>query len=240
MREQVKQKIINDLVVTPLVIGPTMIGLTALMFGWAVASSTLAFLGFGAVLAGLGVFSTKLIFGLDSITKNAYETVIKEKEDKRNNELDDLEKKLCKNDRDPIPEACLRQLRTIYRDLKKKAEGNPLGMEVIANYEKTFDVCVKKLELTDQLLQDARGLTGDFKKEKLKKRANLVKEIESTTQKIVDSVNGFQVSVDKVDDQELSAVQTELSAILEVAKRTGERQAGLGTEVKSYDPKEFE
>jgi hypothetical protein len=241
MRQEVFRKVINDLVVTPWTGGTFLVGITVLLGSWMFGWTSGILMGVGGILTGLGIFGTKFGFSIDQITKDAYASVIQKGEDERTKILDDLDKVL-REDRDPRPEVCLRQLRNLYEEIKEQAKDNPLGMQVLDNFRQMFDACVAKIKETDSLWRKAKGLEGSLKKRIVTERDELVSEIEVTTQKLTDSIGKYKTSAKRtpLQDARLEELQQELDMTLEVARRTGERMSGLGKEQKIYDPKEFE
>jgi hypothetical protein len=64
--DPVKRKIYLDLFAAPVTLVPLVGGLTALMAAWALGGhGLLTFLGISSVLAGIGMFASRLIFGLE-------------------------------------------------------------------------------------------------------------------------------------------------------------------------------
>ena len=243
MKYEVTKKILVDLFAHPLTLIPVVGGLTLLVGSWVLSSAVLAATGLMAGVVGIGIFFTKLVFGLDKITKAAYDKVLLEREQTRNKTLDALDKAL-QEDRDARPERCLRELRTLYDFLRKEAVGNPLGFQVVDNFDKLFDACVDQIRQTDELWRRSRKLTGNSKKELVQQREQIVQEIEETTKQLATSVNQFgnlgkkKMVRGKQVDSEISELMQELDQTMQVAKRTEERLANLHE--KQYDPKEFE
>jgi hypothetical protein len=181
MQNEVRKKVLLDLFVSPLSLGPIVVGLTTLMASWVFGSVTTAFLGLCAVIIGVGLFTTRLIYGIDEITKAAYESLQKQREDERNKILDALDEALRK-DRDPRPEQCLRELRVLHDMLKSESHNTVCGTEILTNFEMMFDVCLKKIQRTDDLWRSSRNLHQTAKQKFIDEREEIVKELLETTE----------------------------------------------------------
>jgi hypothetical protein len=71
-----RRKVLLKLLAYPWALLPTMAGVSALALSWSAGSSSwVTFAGGVAVLAGIGVYATRLIFGVDEATREAVEEV---------------------------------------------------------------------------------------------------------------------------------------------------------------------
>ena len=236
MRDEVNRKVMLDLFASPFTLVPVIGGLTLLILSVGLGSMTMAGAGIMSTLVGLGIFSTKLIFGLDKITEKAYKSIMEEREKARNDNLDHLDRVL-RQDKDPRPEQCLVQLRSMHKMLKE-AEDNSLASQILGEFERLFDICVKQIVKTDELWRAYRQMNGAVKQKLKEQREQIVSEIEATTQQLALSVQQIKTVGSAQNDAELEEAKKEFEQRIVIAKRVDERLANLNQ--KSYDIKEFE
>ena len=237
MRNEITKKILVDLFARPFILLPVVGGLTAVIFSWMVGSAVLAIAGVASVLAGLGIFATRAIFGLDKMAKKAQEQYLQQIEEEKNETLDELERRL-KQDRDPRPEKCLRDLRALHELLTEAQKSNNTWVgQVKDDFDRLFEICVKQIEKTDQLWRASRKMRGMTKKKFKQEREKIVEEIEKTTAHLATAIQHFQI-VSTDGNNELAEARSELEQTIEISKRVGQRLANLDN--KGYDPKDFE
>jgi hypothetical protein len=239
MRNEVNRKILVDLFGRPASFIPIVAGLSVLIVSWAAGSLGLAAAGFFSTIIGLGVFASRLIWGLDKIVAEAQQQVLQKTEEEKNKILDELEKKL-KEDRDPRPEKCLQELRSLHTLLREASKSNNAWVgPVVDDFERLFEICVKQIKKTDDLWRSSRTMNGVAGKTLKKERERIVQEIEATTLQLTQTIEQFKVQTAKNgDDAELADAREELKRTIEVAKKVDQRLADLGK--KDYDLKEFE
>lgn len=237
LSDEVRSKIMVDLFAAPLTLIPFVMGCTAIIASWIFGSVPILAAGLMGTVVGVGVFLTKFIFGMDKLSKNAHEQVLKNKETENNKVLDALDEALRK-DRDPRPEECLRQLRALREVIVERAKGNALGIKILDNFNNLFEVSIKQIEQTYDLWRLACEAKGDDRKSILERREKIVLKIVESTSQLVKTVEQLKAGESDVAEIELSDAQKEFSQTMEAAKRTTERLANLHN--KNYDPKEFE
>ena len=238
MENDIKKKAIIDLLLAPISFIPIMGGLSTLIIAWAIGSVLGMTMALCSAVVGSAIFVNRLVFGLEDITKNAYEQLLKQKKLQRNKFLDELDKAL-RDDRDARPEQCLRELRVLHELLVKEAEGDIVcGSEILTNFESMFEVCIKKIEKTDQLWRSAKGLHNTAKKKFLEERENLVKELMETTEHLSSVVKQTKDIKEIKEDSDLAQMTKELERSLHVARKTEEQMANFKNG-SNYDPKEF-
>lgn len=237
MKDEIKNRVLLDLFATPSTMVPFFGGLTMLILAWVMGWGIMLGASVISTCLGVGIFLTKFIFGLDKITQAAYQYEIDKKEQQLNKELDELDSKL-RQDRDPRPENCLRRLRVLNKKVRDRLKINPVGSELIENFDRLFQICISKIKETDEMWRDSRNLGDSTKKKVMREREKIVEEIEDVTSQLDHTVEQFQVIEIKKNDGEISELRKELEQTLLVAKKTEERLANLNS--KSYDPKEFE
>jgi hypothetical protein len=235
MKNKVDRKIFVDLFAHPTTLVPVVGGLSGVIFGWMVGSATMALGGVVGALVGFGIFASRMIFGLDKIAKKAQDQVLREHEEEKNRILDDLENKL-KEDRDPRPEVCLRELRSLHM-LLNSSSGSWVA-PVKDDFERLFEICVRQIEKTDSLWRASRNANGVAGKTLKRERERIVQEIEATTLQLMKTIEQFKTQSVQESSSELAEARKELERTIEVAKKVDQRLADIGN--KGYDPKEFE
>lgn len=237
MESEIRKKVLVDLFASPISLVPIVGGLTALMASWVFGSITAAFFALCTTIVGGAIFATRLIYGLESITKAAFEALQKQRETERNQILDALDESLRK-DKDPRPEQCLRELRVLHNMLRTESDSTACGGDILETFEQMFDVCLKKIKKTDDLWRSSRNLHQTSKQKFLDEREEIVKELIETTEHLSGVVRKAKDISEIKTDTELSQMSKELEQNLTVARRTQERLSNLGR--SDYDTKEFE
>lgn len=220
---EIRNRVIMDLLANPVTLGPILGGLTTSMVSWAFGSALGVFGGLAGFLVGAGILFTKFVFQLESVTQKAYEDLQQEKEKTFNDSLDRLDALLCK-DKDPRPENCLRELRILHADLKQELKLKPYNGEIVSNFEKLFDTCVKSLEETHRLWEAGRKLSSTEKRRIQDQREEIVVEIEQMTVQLAGDIRQFKTEV--IDSTKNSVLKEELNEFktnLRVARKTHER-----------------
>ena len=112
--DSVKRKILLDIFASPGTVLPIAGGITALLASWAVGGqSALNFAGVVGILGGFGIFASRLILGLEKITRDAYDHVMDKQKRSQEAALEHLQNRL-ETDEDPRTQVCLRDLRSLY------------------------------------------------------------------------------------------------------------------------------
>ena len=233
IKEETSKQLYLDLFVSRSVLIPVFFGLQASIFGWLLGSMLTVAGGFLTALFGLGIFGTRLVFGLDKLAQEAQQKVLERQEQTKEQDLDNLIVKL-KRDRDPRPERCLQELRSLRKLLKTKVSGT-FKTEILDNFDDLFKKCVKQITDTDELWSASLNLTGRTKKKIREEREKIVLDVEELTNRLVDYVHK---AIENVDDSESAQSLKELEQSIEIARKTEQRLSGLTDKI--YDPKEFE
>jgi hypothetical protein len=240
--DNVQKKVLLDLFAAPSTIVPIVGGLSAWMLSWAIDGSWWLNLGgLVAVLGGAGLLATRLIFGLESITEDAYRFLQDQQRQQRNAALDALENKLGL-DNEFSDQTDLRQLRSLYDGLHadlEQGQVSPAARAIVGNVEKLFQAAVKHLEHSYHLWETAAKVTGEPRRKLLAEREHVLQEVRATAEHLGKTIHQFQTFRVKQNETELTKLREELDETLRSARRAEERLATLGEE-KSYDTKEFE
>jgi hypothetical protein len=237
----VRKKVLLDLFASPGTLLPVVGGLTALLGTWAFnLGAWPGFLGVVGILAGLGVSATKLIFGLEKITNDAYEYVHAEEVKKQEKRLDDLDRKLV-TDRDPRTQESLRRLRELHRDFTEDLEKGRIARsshDVLKIIEELVNKCVAQLERSYQLWHTARGNSGSVREHLLQEREQVILEVVESVHHVERTVGQFRTFAAKDSDDDLGRLREELDEAIEVARRAEERVAQWNKE--TYTKADFE
>ncbi len=236
--DDVKRKVLLDLFASPSTLVPLAGGLTLLMASWAAGGHGLFnFTGVAAILGGLGLLATRLIFGLERITDQAYQYVIDRQHAQQEAALDQLDEKLVE-DRDPRTETCLRRLRELYANLKndmKEARVTSWSLRVVEGVDQMFHLCVEHLKRSRQLWEESRRLDGRARQTVLQRRDQLVREVEDSVRHLSETIDRLQSLGGRQKKSDLARLREELDESILVARRAEERMAEWEREAKTYD-----
>jgi hypothetical protein len=213
------------------------------MYSWAVGGDPVAnAVGIMGVLGGAGYFASRLVLGLEGMTKRAYETITNHQRTKRNQALDELQRQL-ESDQDHRTETCLSQLRDLYETFQKSChEGHVVSThhQLLSQAEQIFNASVQQLERSLELYQISQKLTGQPRADILAERERVIEEVIETRAHLCATIEQFQAFATRRGQSELSELRQELDETLRVAQRTEERMAEIGQRTRTYDESEFE
>lgn len=228
--DDVKRKVYLDLFASPVSLLPMVGGLTALLGSWALGGSAwLTFLGVAGIVGGLGMFASRLIFGLEKLTQRAYEYVVERQQRQQLAALHELDKKL-QQDRDPRTEQLLRRLWQLYSTLEKDIKEGKIttaAHEVLEGVDRMFRVCVGYLERSYQLWEKANRQLGDARRHTLQQRDTIVTEVGDSVQFLEHKIEQLENLNMGRSHTELSALRAELDETIRVARRVEQRTAEL-------------
>jgi hypothetical protein len=236
--DDVKRKVLLDLFASPATLLPVAGGLTLLMASWATGGHGLFnFAGVAAILGGLGLLATRLIFGLERITDQAYQYVIEHERARQEAALEQLDEKLVQ-DRDPRTQTCLRRLRDLYSDLKndiREGRVTSSSHRVVEGIDQMFHLCVEHLRRSYQLWEESRRLEGRAKQTVLQRRDQLVQEVEDSVRYVSDTIDRLHTLGGRQKKSELARLREELDESILAARRAEERLAEWERETKTEE-----
>ncbi|MDA1051982.1 MAG: hypothetical protein O3C40_16065 [Planctomycetota bacterium] len=240
--DKVKKKVLLDLFGSPGTVLPIVAGMSAWMLSWAVDGSMLLNLGgLVGVLGGVGFLATRLIFGLEKITENAFQYLNDQRREAQEQALDLLEVRL-RGDEDPRTQTYLRDLRTLYTDFQDDLRSGRVAgaaRTVLEQVEKLFQAAVKHLEHSYHLWVTAGRMSDDARQALLEERERVVQEVQETVEHLSKTIEQFHSFRVKASEAELAKLREELDETMQVARRAEARLESLGTEI-THDPREFE
>ncbi len=232
--DDVKKKVLLDLFVSPWVIVPLVGGFSAWMLSWGMdGNTTLNMVGLAGVLAGMGIQASRLIFGIEDLTKKAHTYVTEQEKREQEQKLDQLMVRL-KQDEDPRSEECLKRLRTLYESLAMEPPHGHTATMFREKVDKLFQAAVRQLERSLELWEKARRLPGNTSRLLLTERKKAIDEVVLTVNHLSRTVEQYHAFQLKDSDHELAKLREELDRTIEVARRTEEVIDALDSP-KQYD-----
>ncbi|MBN2021499.1 MAG: hypothetical protein JW809_01780 [Pirellulales bacterium] len=241
----VRKKVLLDLFASPGTLLPMVGGASALILSWVLdgsAATTCMGLGLAGVLAGLGVFATRLILGLEDITNQAYEYVRGQKQKEREDALDRLDVQL-RRDRDTRTERCLRTLRELCGRFTEEIQTGKVtraGAEVAEIVEELFNSAVDQLRRTYELWESARRADGSAKERILQEREDVIREVTAAVEHLRGTIEQFRTLSTGRKRKELGRLRGELDEALRVARRVDQRVAAWEDNTPIQTPSEQE
>lgn len=237
-RKRLRQKIMLSLLSSPWTLVPLLGGATVLAAGWAVGISpdTAAFSGLAAILAGAGVFLTRLLVGGEAVAQKALEELQREAQAESRRRLDDLDHRLMA-DGDPRTEQALRNLRTLV-DAFKQGGGWSDTMnaastfDIVSGVDDLFGACVRSLERTLELWETASGVTvADARQALLDRREKIITEVQASIVQLGRILAGIQgLEGGSASTAELGRLRGELEQSLAIARRVDEKMKAWRTD----------
>lgn len=230
----IKKKIVMDLLVTPTTVSLSTVGASILLISWAVGAGAMwSFFGVLGILGAVGAIFTNWI-NIDSIAKNAALSFKKEKEKTQEEDLETFSDQLYWAEREDTNKErgkdttkdriYLHEIRSAYKDLKTAIEAGTLSSyvdpETLLQVEKLFQACVKRLRSTHDMWLASKFLYGDQKKQKLKERRQILTEIGKSVEQFTENVTAIRSLSHKAEDGEMATLRDALDRSLEIARRT--------------------
>ncbi len=225
MQDDIRKKVFLDVFVSKSTLLPVVAGGTTALLSLATDQYLLALGGFAGVVAGVGIFLTKIIFNLESVTENAFNYMQEKKKAEIEGALDKLEADLTNNkDRDQ-----LRTLRAAYSHHKEQIKnGVVITSDALEEkLAKLFQGCVEQLKYSNELYNTAQTLAKDAKKAMMERREKVLTEIKDSIQcfnTIIDNMTGINT---EKSTKSLSDLRDDAQSSFEIVKRTEQRVAEL-------------
>ena len=224
-----KKKVFFRLFSTPWTLIPVVIGGSLLLLS-EILGGVWAFVGFLGLLAGIGTFLTNITFNLEKIHREVLQQLQQKELRNQELELDALDRKLTRTE-DDRDESALRNLRTLFRSFGQDLASGKLSQHVPAamlhSVEEIFRTCISKLERSYEMYQTSTSMTGKIKTDLLKQRKAVIAEVEKSVLGLADVINEIRVLKFRSEGDELTQLQTRLSAQLEVARATEDGMAEI-------------
>ncbi len=227
-----RRRILLRLLGSPLVMSPFLMGSSLGLASWALNSRP--GLGLFALLAGVlgaaGMFVTRLLLNGPEIRAAIQKELQHETLSARESALDDLDKRLANSDKDPRPEASLRDLRALRESFEQLARENLATnsftvTEVLSQVRELHDRSARSLEQTIQLHQIAvRLTTPNARQPILEQRERLIEEVQATVKQLGNTLVAIQnLGTSPTAASGLSQLRAELDDSLKAAARAEAR-----------------
>jgi hypothetical protein len=234
--DPVRKKVLLDLFAAPSTVIPLASGLTLLIGSWAVGGNNPAtFAGVAGVLAGLGMFASRLVLGLEAITHRAYDYVVDHQRQEENQQLALLQQRLLADD-DPRTDNCLHELRSLHEILRAKVDRGELGRastDVLDRVSDLYRTCIHQLRQSVDLRDAAKQLSGSARRSVLQQRDQIVREVTSSIAELGQLLERFLASSTERNRDELRRLRSELESAIDVARRAEHRTAQWEREARN-------
>jgi len=227
--QNIRSKILVELLVSPWSIFPTVGGLSILMLAWAlnILGGTFSFVGVLAILVGIGIAITNFTLNLSSFAKKAVEAIKAQKQEELDKRLDELDAKLVK-DRDPRDQGYLRSLRAMHRDFTNDLDQGKIIVRgnVVEQVEEIFQTCINSLEECYNLWEGSLSLPAVAKTKMMNKREKILLEVGASVELLTATL--LDVRTSQTDDGcKLASLREDFALKMEAARRTKERLNSL-------------
>jgi hypothetical protein len=232
----IRNRVLLRLLGSPWVVAPFMAGMTALTAVWALGlrAGFALFAGLAGVLGALGAFVTQLVLRGETVARQVLDESDQNERDQARRALDDLDRILAEEDKDPRPETALRDLRALlaaYAEAEAGACAAQMAVlvEIRSRVNQLFNQCVQSLRQTTRLGQTARQLHSPAARQPLlDQREKIIADVQATVRQISDTLVGVQ-NLDSGDgsNRQLTRLREELDQSLLVARTVEERVNAL-------------
>ena len=194
-------------------------------FEWE-AAGLVAFAGLAGVVGAAGIFLTKLFLGNDNAATQIFQEMEADEVARKEQDLDQLERRLESSDDDPRPEKALRDLRSLVRVFQenklRSGKSHQLAslMDIHTRVIELFDHCVELLEQTIQLWETASSLhTPAGRKPIMDQRETIIDDIQSSVRQLSAALVGLkQFGAGSASTDRLKQMRSELDQSLKIAK----------------------
>lgn len=241
--DDVKRKVYLDLFAAPSTLLPLVGGATALIGSWAMGGQELlTFAGIAGILSGIGIFASRIIFGLDKITKDAYEYTRLKEHEKLKATLQQLYDRLVA-DQDPRTEKLLVRLCNIYNKINMDVHQRRIpstAADVVDSIHQMFHVCVDYLNQSHQIWEQSARLRGESLAALERQREELIQEVDKSVTFLEGKIGQLTAISNHRSKQNLSEMRAELDETIRIARATEERLAGLEGKSGATDVREEE
>lgn len=235
--DELKKKILLDLCVTPGTVIPTALGGSLLLLSVAMGG-TVAFLGFVCLLFGFGALLTNFVFNLGRISKKAAKEWQQKQQQKRDRDLDALDRKL-ESTRETADEEALRNLRALYGsfcgDFENGKVSHTVPPTMLGQIDELFEQCIYHLTRSFEIFEQSKQVTGNLRKGLLKQRKELIDEVERSVETLAEVINEVRAMRIQTQKGQLGRLQRKLTGQLSVAKATEEQVRTLDYEADVED-----
>lgn len=225
--DNVRKKVLLDLVASPMTVLPVTAGGSCLLAAWALGTGgLLAFAGAGGILIGLGSLISRFILGIDKLSSDIFKYENEEQFKQKEQKLNELDARLCK-DGDRRTEKLLRELRKLNNSFQEDINEGMVTANINTILEKVqqlFKGCISQLE-------HSLSLSGDSHRKVIDEVSASVEQLK----KIIKEFHSFRA--EKMTSN-LQQLRDDLEKSMEVARITEEHISSIDKN-KTYNEEEF-
>ena len=226
---QIRKRLMLRHLSSPLVLAPFLFGVTMLAAAWAFewkAAGLVAFFGLSGLVGAAGIFLTKLFLGGEKEAAQILQEMESNEIARKEQDLDQLERRLESSDEDPRPEKALRDLRSLVRIFQENklesGKSHQLAslIDIHTRVIELFDHCVELLEQTIPLWETAAALhTPAARKPILAQRETIIDDIQGSVRQLSAALVGLkQFGAGDASTDRLKQMRSELDQSLKIAK----------------------
>ncbi len=228
---QLRRQVLLRLAGSAVVLAPALLGATVALSAWALdwRPGFGLFVALAGLLGSLGSLFTKALVGGPELREAVERELHRSEQLDHESALDQLDRALANSDRDPRPEAALRDLRALrasFEQFAARPSGTHsfLATEVLSQVRLLSERSVASLRQTIELQQTVSRLnTPAAASPLLAERERLVGEVQATVQQLGHTLAAMQTFGTETSGSELQQLRTELDASLTAARRAEAR-----------------
>ena len=215
-------------------VGGAIAGLASWAVGGSFALTTLAIVGIGG---GVLWMIAKTVMNVEGLTEQAMEAQQKAIRDAEEQELDRLAR-LLRTDRDHRTQDALVLLRALRDDFERAAKrpgAELLSARISQQISQIFQSAVKQLREAFGLKERAESVVGEARSQLLEQRDRLVQEVLETSGRLQSILLQYQQMRPDNQEHDLKALNDELDANLQIARRTEQRMKELENPLMTHE-----
>ncbi len=235
---ELRNRVFRKAATSPWTSVPGVLGGAAIGVGAVAASPVTIFAGVVGLLVAAGSWATQLLVGTDRLTQKAFQEMQAEEARARDRQLDELYRRLRKDD-DSHTQRSLRRLRELYERFRANSQWTAAfdrraAVEIADTIEKLFTACIASLDRSLEMWEAARQMATQAARDKLlEQRRRLLGEVAASIDQFAVTVDEVQsLAVSKRGSDELARFREELDQSLAVARRVEQRMLDLESELE--------
>ncbi|MCY2975489.1 MAG: hypothetical protein NTW52_12575 [Planctomycetota bacterium] len=228
--EAVQKKVLSDIFLAPSVTFPVVAGLICWGLSWAAGGvGVLAVAGTVAVAGGLVWMVGRTFLQLDKITARAGKALqdqIRQQEEERiENLLRNL--RLDRDFRTKDYVTVLREARAEFEKLADQPSIQARSLPIVGQVRQLFWSAISELEQSYKLFELSDRLVGEQRTELIAQREELLKQVNSSAEKLKSAVVQFRRLYNQDNDVDIDALRDDLDVSIKIAARTEARMKEL-------------
>lgn len=216
----VKKKVLLELLVVPEVIIPSMIGI-GILLPFTIIAGKISIVGLAFLMWGAVITAFKLLSFKKRVAEESHRAEKKKKEDR----LHDLSRRLKQLSADE-DEKILQELICCYKVFSNKihcySEDKYIPPELIKQIDELFEQSISHIEMCLETHRTMHISTGDIKKHLIAKHARLISEVESSVEFLLKAVSDIQTLQSEKTEDGLPKLQKCLQEQMELTVKVNE------------------